>query len=146
MTVTDREALCNVDAEAAVLGAVLLGNGSVMASVIDTGVQPEAFYRETHAAIWQTMQDLHRGGRGIDFLVVTETLRQRGQLEYVGGRAAIDLLAATVPNVANAVDYARIVVKLSVWRKRLRAAYRQQQAAEELNEQAWNDAWTEVAP
>ena len=38
-----------------------------------------------------------------------EHLKQAGELETVGGRAAIDLLAGSVPAVGNVRQYARIV-------------------------------------
>lgn len=136
----------NLDAECAVLGAVLLGTGSIVERLIETGLQPEHFYREAHGVVWEAMCELARAGRGIDCLVLTEFLRQTGRLDYVGGPGAVDALTGAVPAVSNAVEYARIVVKLWTWRRRLRAAWVMQEAAEAMDERAWTEAWTSVAP
>jgi replicative DNA helicase len=117
----------NLEAELSVLGAVLLSDTSLPALIIDERLQPEDFYREGHGRIFQAMLDLHSEGEPVDALTLTEHLKQSGDLEQVGGRAAIDLLAGSVPAVSNLRQYARIVRDNAMLRRLLRATYEIQQ-------------------
>lgn len=113
----------NLEAEQSVLGAVLLSDTALPALIIDEKLQPEDFYRDSHGTIFKAMLDLHVTGEPVDALTLVEHLKQSGQLEPVGGRAAIDLLAASVPAVGNVRQYARIVRENAMLRRLLRAAY-----------------------
>jgi replicative DNA helicase len=117
----------NLEAELSVLGAVLLSDTALPALIIDERLQPEDFYREGHGRIFQAMLDLHSAGEPVDALTLTEHLKQAGDLEQVGGRAAIDLLAGSVPAVSNLRQYARIVRENAMLRRLLRATYEIQQ-------------------
>src|ERR687888_1885554 len=113
----------NLEAEQSVLGAVLLSDTALPALVIDERLQPEDFYREGHGRIYQAMLDLHSLGEPVDALTLVEHLKQAGALDAVGGRAAIDLLAGSVPAVGNVRQYARIVRDNAMLRRLLRASY-----------------------
>ena len=105
------------------LGAVLLSDTALPALIIDERLHPEDFYREAHGIIFAAMLDLHNGGEPVDALTLVEHLKQAGQLEAAGGRAAIDLLAASVPAVGHVRQYARIVRENAMLRRLLRASY-----------------------
>src|SRR4051794_41527266 len=113
----------NLEAEQSVLGAVLLSDTALPALIIDERLQPEDFYREAHGLIFQAMLDLHTVGEPVDALTLVEHLKQAGLLERVGGRAAVDLLAASVPAVGHLRQYARIVRENAMLRRLLRASY-----------------------
>ena len=113
----------NLDAEQSVLGAVLLSDTALPALIIDERLHPEDFYREAHGIVFAAMLDLHNGGEPVDALTIVEHLKQAGQLDAAGGRAAIDLLAASVPAVGHVRQYARIVRENAMLRRLLRAAY-----------------------
>src|ERR687898_3400356 len=83
----------NLEAEQSVLGAVLLSDTALPALIIDERLHPDDFYRESHGRIYQAMLDLHTLGEPVDALTLVEHLKQAGDLEDVGGRAAVDLLA-----------------------------------------------------
>src|SRR3712207_246612 len=91
----------NLEAEQSVLGAVLLSDTALPALIIDERLRPEDFYRDAHRVIYKAMLDLHATGEPVDPLTLEEHLKQTGQLERAGGRAAVDLLAASVPAVGN---------------------------------------------
>src|SRR3954466_16158400 len=91
----------NLEAEQSVLGAVLLSDTALPALIIDERLQPEDFYREAHGIVYNAMLELHNGGEPVDALTLVEHLKQAGQLDAVGGRATIDLLAASVPAVGH---------------------------------------------
>ena len=113
----------NIEAEQSVLGAVLLSDTALPALIIDERLHPDDFYREGHSRIYRAMLDLHTLGEPVDALTLVEHLKQAGDLESVGGRAAIDLLAGSVPAVGNVRQYARIVRDNAMLRRLLRASY-----------------------
>ncbi len=113
----------NLEAEQSVLGAVLLSDTALPALIIDERLHPDDFYREGHGRIYQAMLDLHSVGEPVDALTLVEHLKQAGDLDAVGGRATIDLLAGSVPAVGNVRQYARIVRDNAMLRRLLRTSY-----------------------
>ena len=113
----------NLEAEQSVLGAVLLSDTALPALIIDERLQPDDFYRESHARIYQAMLDLHTLGEPVDALTLVEHLKQAGDLEGIGGAAAVEFLAGSVPAVGNVRQYARIVRDNAMLRRLLRASY-----------------------
>src|SRR5687768_1652068 len=113
----------NLEAEQSVLGAVLLSDTALPALIIDERLQAEDFYRESHGRIFTAMLELHGAGEPVDGLTLVEHLKQAGDLDAVGGRAAVDLLAGSVPAVGNVRQYARIVRENAMLRRLLRASY-----------------------
>jgi replicative DNA helicase len=117
----------NLEAEQSVLGTVLLSDTALPALIIDERVQPEDFYRESHGRIFRAMLDLHTKGEPIDAVTLKELLKQSGELDAVGGEAAVDFLAGAVPSIANVRHYARIVRENAMLRRLLHATYEIQQ-------------------
>src|SRR5919112_191704 len=113
----------NLEAEQSVLGAVLLSDTALPALIIDERLQAADFYRESHGLIFTAMLELHGAGEPVDALTLVEHLKQNGQLEAVGGRGTVDLLAGSVPAVGNVRQYARIVRENAMLRRLLNAAY-----------------------
>ena len=133
----------NLDAERSVLGAVLLDERHLHALLVEEQLRPEHFYREQHGAVFEAMLRLYEGDRKIDHLTVSETLRQNGKLDEIGGPAAIDELAGWVPAAGHAREYGQIVHDTAKLRDLLTASYEIQAAvhareadARELIEQA----------
>src|SRR6185295_13185014 len=79
-------------------------------------LRAEHFYREAHRRIFAAMVDLNERGSPVDIVTLTEALRQRGQLQDVGGATFIAELANRVPTAANAEHYARIVREKAILR------------------------------
>ncbi|MBV9195222.1 MAG: replicative DNA helicase [Solirubrobacterales bacterium] len=113
----------NLEAEKSVLGAVLLDERHLYGLVADEQLRPEHFFREQHGAVFAAMLRLHERARRIDHLTVAEALREDGNLEEVGGAAAIDELAGWVPAAGHAREYGRIVRNNALLRALLRATY-----------------------
>jgi replicative DNA helicase len=99
----------NLEAEKSVLGAVLLDERHLYGLLIEEHLRPEHFYREQYGEVFAAMIELHSHDRKIDHLTVSETLRQRGKLEDIGGAEAIDELTGWVPAAGHAREYGRIV-------------------------------------
>src|SRR3954463_9249059 len=79
----------NLEAEMSVLGAILISDRTLYALVIEEGLKPDDFYRERHHLIYDAMLSLYREGEPIDVLTVSEQLKQKGQLDDVGGEGAV---------------------------------------------------------
>jgi replicative DNA helicase len=134
-----------LDAERAVLGALLL-EPSAYESVVDEGLRPDDFYRPTHGTIFRAIQDLHAAAEPIDTLTVVDELLRRGQLEAVGGAAAVSQLEAMLPTAAHVGAYARLVREKATLRHLIEAAtsivqsaYRQDKRVLEIIDEAERD-------
>src|ERR671919_2182164 len=79
----------NLEAEQSVLGAVLLSDTALPALIIEERLQPDDFYRESHGRIYKAMLDLHTVGEPVDALTLVEHLKQAGDLDAIGGPAAV---------------------------------------------------------
>lgn len=113
----------NLDAEQSVLGAILLSDRSLYALVIEEGLRADDFYYERHGLVYEAMIQLYNESEPVDVLTVTDRLRQRGKLEDVGGKAAVDELTAAVPAAGHARRYAQIVRENALLRRLLTASY-----------------------
>jgi replicative DNA helicase len=130
------------DAERAVLGALLLEPAAYEA-VVDQGLHPEHFYRPAHGIIFRVIAELHAAAEPIDTLTVVDELLRRGQLEQIGGAAAISQLEALLPTAAHVGAYARLVREKSVLRSLIenatqvvQSAYAQDRRVEEILDDA----------
>ena len=110
----------NVDAEEAVLGALLIDPDAIIR--VATFLNPEDFYREKHGWIYDTTLTLHDRREPIDLLTVCDELEHRGQLDEVGGPAFITALVNAVPTSIHAEHYARIVERTGTRRRLIEAA------------------------
>lgn len=100
-------ALHNPEAERAVLGALLLEPGR--AAQLQDHLEPHDFDDPRHEQIWDAIYTvLLRDGVEPDHLMVTNHLRETGQLNKIGGHYLPELITAC-PTPANATHYATLV-------------------------------------
>ncbi len=104
-----------LDLEEAVLGALMLEKDAVNAA-IDI-LQPKSFYKEAHQKIFAAIQDLFQRSEPVDILTVTNELKQRGELEIVGGPYYITQLTNRVASAANIEYHARIIAQKYIQRE-----------------------------
>lgn len=97
----------SVDAECAILGSILLDN-----SALDEAPPEEAFSLDSHRRIMRAMRDMQKADIPIDLLTLLERLRQRKEIESIGGVAYLAWLTEQV-NIRvsgrNTEEYARII-------------------------------------
>ncbi len=110
----------NLEAEEAVLGSILLEQDSII-SVMEFLV-PDDFYRVAHQLIFAAMIELNQNSEAIDPITVSEKLRQKNQIENVGGEANIIELLDKVPTAANVEFYTQIVLEKSTRRKLIKTS------------------------
>lgn len=101
----------NEEAEASVLGAILLTEQALDGVVLEIGLKPDHFYRPRHQRIFTAMIRLKEKAEpeAVDALTVCDDLRSNGELEEAGGEAYVHSLPTVVPAVGAVLDYARIV-------------------------------------
>lgn len=97
----------DVEAEQSVLGAILIDNRALAKA--QSALRPADFYREAHRIIFDAMVGLAGRGSEIDAITLTDVLRGKGKLEYIGGPGYFAELAGAVPGASAVLDYARIV-------------------------------------
>lgn len=107
---------CNLDAERAVLGAVLL-DGEVYDQAGDVVAEAD-FYRAAHRHIFAAMARLSAARAPIELVTLREELARAGDTEEAGGPAYLTALVDGLPRGANVAAYAAIVAE----KARLRAA------------------------
>jgi replicative DNA helicase len=105
----DQEPPHNLEAEEAVLGAIL-ASGRLLAEV--AGLLEEGdFYRPAHRTVWRAMLRLADRGQPTDPVTVLGTLDDSRELADVGGGPFLHTLLEAVPTVANAGHYAQLVAE-----------------------------------
>lgn len=109
----------NIEAEAAVLGAVLV-NKEAMDKVADL-LTDDDFYRQDHQTIFRATLRLYERQAPIDLVTLTNELEALGTLDNVGGAAYLAALVNSVPTALHVTHYAEIVRHKSVLRKILAA-------------------------
>jgi replicative DNA helicase len=113
----------NEEAEASVLGAILLTEQALDGVLLEVGLRAPDFYRPRHQVIFQAMIRLKEKAspEAVDALTVSEDLRRSGDLEKAGGEGYLHALPTVVPAVGAVLDYARIVKEHSLLRSILSA-------------------------
>ena len=111
------------EAEAALLGSMIL-DWRVCGEVLQILKGAEDFYKPAHAAIYETLVELYDQQQSIDMVQLNQRLKDKQQLEAVGGVDYLVELAESVPSAASAEYYARIVRDKSVLRHLIDASGR----------------------
>ncbi len=118
--ILDRPLPYNMEAEAGVLGSILL-----LPDVCDDVAlitRTEDFYDEAHRTIFQHMLAMHEEGRKIDVTLLVDRLKTAGEYESIGGAAQLARLGRSVPNAAHAAYYATIVREKATYRTLIETA------------------------
>jgi replicative DNA helicase len=110
----------SLEAEQAVLGAMLLDREAIYAAV--EALRPEDFYHEAHRILFQVIVNMGDRGEAVDLVTVTEELRRLGYLEKAGGVSYVASLGQAVPSTANAAYYAKIVREKALLRGLIEAS------------------------
>ena len=109
----------NIEAEQSVLGCLLIDKEAI--TKIADIIRPEDFYKDAHLLILESMFELYEKREPIDLLSLANRLRDKNQLETVGGQSYIASLANAVPTASNVATYAGIVQKKATLRRLLKA-------------------------
>lgn len=127
----------SIEAEQAVLGAIILEGESITKAI--EILSPEDFYKENHRKIYTAMLELFDKNEPIDLITLTEHLKDKGELEEVGGLSYLGNLTTVVPTSANIKYHAKLVREKALLRALLRTCteiitkvYEEPEDAEEM--------------
>ncbi len=112
---TEEKLPYNPDAEAAVLGCILIDNTKIkkVRELIDW----KDFYDPNNAYTFRGMEWLDNKGVEIDLLTLSDALKDVGYLDAVGGSSYLAMLTSDVPTATRVMTYAQIVADDSAKRK-----------------------------
>jgi len=110
----------NVEAEQAVLGAMLMDDDAVAIAL--EMLDPDSFYKEAHRILFETIEALFEEHKAVDLVTLSEALKANGRLDQVGGLSYVTGLTTVVPTTANIQHYARIVKEKATLRHLIGAA------------------------
>src|SRR3954453_8622983 len=119
----------NLDAEASVLGGVILRNEILIHL---ESLEVDDFYDMRHKVVWQAIRNLEATAKPIDVVTLENEIEKQGKLDAIGGIAFIGELALRVPTADNVVTYAEIV-------QEKRQATKLMLAANEIHEAGYED-------
>ena len=117
----------NIEAERAVLGAILLDNNALKPAI--AFLRPDDFFYDHHRQIYIQMIAMDETQQAIDLVTLTDQLHRAGKLESAGGHAYIAELMDGVPHVTNIEHYSRIVREKSLLRGLIHATHAIQRQA-----------------
>jgi len=105
----------SLEAEMAVLGAVLLDNNAF--SIATESISSSAFYKRAHADIFAAMESLSARNEAIDVVTLSEELKTKGTYQSVGGAGYLTQIMDSVHTAANVEYYANIVLEKHIMRR-----------------------------
>lgn len=109
-----------IDAEAAVLGAMLLDPDTVPKAV--QYIDENCFYLQSHRKVFRAIISLFEKNKPADIVTVEQELSRMKELENVGGKEFLVSLLETVLTTAHIEEHAKLVLEKSVQRRLIQAA------------------------
>jgi len=107
-----------IDVEQAVLGALMLERDAFhrVSDVVDTS----SFYKEEHQKIFEVVKYLATQQKPVDLLTVTQELKNRNQLDEIGGPVEIMQLTSRIASAAHIEFHAKIIAQKFIQRELIR--------------------------
>jgi replicative DNA helicase len=97
----------DISAEESILSGIFVSNDSLhdIVSILSS----EDFYKNSHQKIYQAILDLAAKNEPADLITVVNRLKEKGELEHVGGPGYLALIADAAPVAGNVIYYANII-------------------------------------
>ena len=112
---TYRTAPHNLEAEQALLGAILVNNEAC--DRVSAFLTPEHFFEAVHARIYEAASTLIKAGKLASPVTLKTYFDNDATLKEIGGPAYLARLAANATTIINAEEYGRTVYELAQRRK-----------------------------
>src|SRR5277367_141188 len=108
----------SIEAEQGVLGCILLSPNDCMGECIEK-LKPGhlVFYDLRHQTLFQTLMEMFDEKQAVDLITLQQRLKNKQQMEGVGGLAYLCTLPDAVPSAANLQYYLDIVLEKYLLRK-----------------------------
>jgi replicative DNA helicase len=110
----------NLEAEQSILGGILLDN-QALNNVLEI-LSANDFYSDVHRKIFAAVLDLSEKNEPCDVVTLSNNLKDKKQLDQIGGRVYLASLVDNVPSAANIAYYSKIVKEKAVLRGLIDAA------------------------
>jgi replicative DNA helicase len=111
----NQQAPQNVEAEASLLGAVLIDSDAIVK--IADHITANDFYDPRHKHIYEAITRLYERREPIDVLTLADQLKNSGVLDIIGGASYLTELTNFVPTAAHVEQYAEIVAQKALRRR-----------------------------
>jgi replicative DNA helicase len=98
----------SLDAEQGLLGSMLISPQDVIGESVQQ-ISARYFYLPAHGTIYEILVELWNEQKAIDFITLTQILRDRKLLDAIGGPAVVTHLFTFTPTAANASYYLEIL-------------------------------------
>lgn len=105
----------NIEAEQALLGAILVNNEAC--DRVSAFLDPSHFFEAVHARIYETAATLIRAGKLASPVTLKTYFERDETLKEIGGPAYLARLAAAATTIINAEEYGRAIYELAQRRK-----------------------------
>lgn len=110
----------NVEAEEAVLGALLIDADAILR--ISSRIEAKDFYLQRHAWIFEAIHNLYQRRQPVDLVTLTDELERNSHLADIGGPAFLTDLINATPTSIHAEFYANIVERTAILRRLIEGA------------------------
>jgi replicative DNA helicase len=111
----------NLDAEASLLGAMLLDENPV-GLAIEQQLDASDFYKPAHGHVYAAIKSLSSIGEAVDAVTVSEELRRSNLLDDMGGLNFLQELQNATPSISSAGRYIKIVRDTATLRRLIKGA------------------------
>jgi len=97
----------SIEAEESILSAILIDN-STLIDILEI-LSADDFYKTAHKITFAAIETLYAKSEPVDLVTLSNLLREKDELEKIGGAAYLARLVDAVPMAVNAHHYARII-------------------------------------
>lgn len=111
----------SIEAEMSLLGCLMIDRNAII-KVADF-LTSKDLYKRSHQEIYQACQELFEKGEPIDFLSVSNRLKEKGVLEEIGGASYLTELINSIPTASHTFNYAKIVQRKRILRDLIDASH-----------------------
>lgn len=119
----------NLAAEQVVLGCVLY-QPELMYTFMDKS-EADAFYDDSHRMIYDVLEELQETMKPIDLVTVTASLKEKGELDLVGGVSYLKRLHGSIATIHNFDYHVKLINESLLLRRIVRAGIKQVRMATE---------------
>ncbi|MEP6663838.1 MAG: replicative DNA helicase, partial [Verrucomicrobiota bacterium] len=118
---TDRLPPHSIEAEQGVLGAIFLSPNDNMGECIEKfKCGAEVFYDLRHQAVFEVLVEMYDGKHPIDLITLQQKLKDKNQLESIGGFAYLASLPDKAGTAGHLGSYSQIIWEKYILRKMIR--------------------------
>lgn len=108
------------DAEMGVLSSIMMAPSQSLSLCHSANIGADHFHIPAHGEVFRTLSALSDSGKPLDFITITQDLRDRNKLDSVGGAAFVSSLSTFLATAASIQHYIDIVVQKHLAREVIR--------------------------